>query len=78
MFHKIKTISMALEHQIAPNVAAQSEFAVSSIEPTYSYEYLTDEDVLTSFHLSTAKFALQWSPLKNLVYSKNDENCIKL
>jgi len=78
LFHKIKTISMALEHQIAPNVAAQSEFAVSSIEPTYSYEYLTDEDVLTSFHLSTAKFALQWSPLKNLVYSKNEFPIITL
>jgi hypothetical protein len=78
LFHKIKTISVALEHQIAPNVAAQSEFAVSSIEPTYSYGYLTDEGVLTSFDLSTAKFALQWSPLKNLVYSKNEFPIITL
>lgn len=78
LFHKIKTISMALEHQIAPNLAAQSEFAMSSIEPTYSYGYVTNDGVLTSFDLSTAKFALQWSPLKNLVYSKNEFPLITL
>lgn len=78
LFHKIKTISLALEHQIAPNISVQSEFSVSSIEPTYSYGYVTNEGVLTSFDLSSSKFSLQWSPLKNLVYSKNEFPIITL
>ena len=64
LFHKIKTTSLVLEHEIAPNISVQSEFAVSAIQPTYSYGYVTNDGVLTSFDLSTAKFALQWSPLR--------------
>jgi hypothetical protein len=78
LFHKIKTTSLVLEHEIAPNISVQSEFAVSAIQPTYSYGYVTNDGVLTSFDLSTAKFALQWSPLKNLVYSNNDYPIITL
>ncbi len=78
LFHKHITKSISLEHQIAPNISAQSEFSVSAIQPTYTYGYITNEGVLTAFDLSTAKVALQWRPLKNLVYSKNEFPIITL
>lgn len=62
LFHKHITKALTIEHELHPKLIAEGEFAISNIDPTYQYAYVIDQQVLTTFHLSTAKFALQWSP----------------
>jgi hypothetical protein len=71
LFHKHITKSISLEHQLTPKLLSVTEFAVSAIQPTYNYGYVTDEGILNSFDLSTAKFGLQWSPFNNMESSEN-------
>ncbi|WP_445735381.1 hypothetical protein [Mariniflexile sp.] len=72
LFHKHITKSIAFEHEIASGLAVQSEFAVSAIEPTYSYGYVTNQGILNAFDLSTAKFAMQWNPFKSSEVPENE------
>ena len=66
LFHKHITKSIALEHEITPNLISETEFAVSNINPTYNYSYaVNNTTTLNAFHLSSAKIALQWSPFEN-------------
>jgi hypothetical protein len=71
LFHKHITKSISLEHQLTPKLLSVTEFAISAIQPTYNYGYVTDEGILNSFDLSTAKFGLQWSPFNNMESSEN-------
>lgn len=66
LFHKIIIKSIALEHNFNPNLISETELAINDIQPTYKYGYVTKNGVLTSFRLSTFKFALQWSPYSDL------------
>lgn len=71
LFHKHVTKSISLQHQLTPNLLTETQFAVSNINPTYSYQYLFDNNLLNQFHLSTATLALQWSPFSNFDYVEN-------
>ncbi|MEW4923269.1 hypothetical protein [Algibacter sp. 2305UL17-15] len=64
LFHKHITKTLALEHQLHPQVSSVAQFSVSNVEPTYNYQYVLDGDIYSKFHLSTAKIAFQWSPLE--------------
>ena len=72
LFHKHITKSIAFENQLSSTLLAVTELAVSTIQPTYNYNYVTNEGILNSFKLSTAKLALQWSPFNILESSKNE------
>ena len=62
LFHKHVTKSISLEHQLTPKILTETQFAVSNIVPTYNYQYILNNEVFNNFHLSTTKFAVQWSP----------------
>jgi hypothetical protein len=62
LFHKIISRSVSLEYQLSPNVLMETQLSVNDINPTYAYEYTLDGNNYTSFDLSLAKVALQWSP----------------
>lgn len=70
LFHKHITKALSLEHQITPNLISETELSISNINPTYNYTYLLDNETFNSFHLSTAKIALQWSPFNTFKTSK--------
>lgn len=71
LFHKHITSAISLEHEINSKLISETEFAISNINPTYDYGYLLDGVIFSSFHLSTLKTALQWSPKDVLVLSEN-------
>lgn len=77
LFHKHITQAIALEHQLHPKLLSELELATSNIDPTYSYSYAINNEVLNSFHLSTAKLGLQWSPYSQFVSSENGQKEIK-
>lgn len=62
LFHRHITSTLSLEHQMAPNLLSETQFAVSNIHPTYNYEFNINEGVFKEFQLSTATLAMQWSP----------------
>ncbi|TNJ44341.1 hypothetical protein FGF67_09705 [Tamlana fucoidanivorans] len=62
LFHKHITTAVAIEHQIAPHLLSEAEFAVSNIEPTYSYNYLLNDTSYHSFNITTGIVGFQWSP----------------
>ncbi|ALJ05100.1 hypothetical protein APS56_08160 [Pseudalgibacter alginicilyticus] len=66
LFHKHITKTIGIEHQLTPELQTETEFAVSKINPTYSYGYVLDHQVIQHFNLSTAKIAFQWSPFDDV------------
>ena len=62
LFHKHITSAINIEHEIAPNLSTETEFAISNIKPTYLYNYVLDNKEYGSFETTTAKIAMQWSP----------------
>ena len=77
LFHKHVTKAIALEHQFSPNLETETELAISNINPTYNYNYLLENTAINSFHLSTAKIGLQWSPFSTFESSEKGIEEIK-
>ena len=62
LFHKHITTAISIEHELSPQLATETQFAVSNIDPTYNYEFFIHGKTYKAFHISTSKIALQWSP----------------
>ncbi|GAA4234989.1 hypothetical protein GCM10022291_15740 [Postechiella marina] len=73
LFHKHITKALSLEHQLAPKILTESEFALSNISSTYNYKYQLGANSFETYRLTTAKFALQWSPFSTYNYNEKDE-----
>ena len=70
LFHRHVTKTVGLEHEFTSNLNVVSEISSSYIKPTYNYRFVTSNNILNTFNLSTAKIALQWCPFKNGVASE--------
>jgi len=66
LFHRYIKKSVNLQYQISDNILTETELAFSKINPTYNYFYRTQGTDFNTFDLSTAKFALEWSPLSKV------------
>lgn len=73
LFHKHITKTISLEHTLQNNLLTETELAVSKIEPTYNYTFVTTKGSFNNFEISTAKIGLQWSPLHKLNF-ENDKH----
>ncbi|MBE9489916.1 MAG: hypothetical protein IMY67_06455 [Bacteroidetes bacterium] len=62
LFYKHITKTISLEHEITPKLISEIEFAHSDIDPTFNYEFVINNKAYHTFHISTAKIALRWSP----------------
>ncbi len=71
LFHKLIIKSLNLEHQPNPKLFTEAEFAISNVNPTYNYGYVLDNNIVNSFHLSTAKLSIQWNPFSKFEMSEN-------
>lgn len=78
LFHRHVTKSVAVEHEISKQLVAETEFAISNLDPTYSYGYLLNGEIYNSFHLSTLKTAIQWSPNDTSVLTEEGTVEIKI
>lgn len=75
LFHKIIKRTLAIEHRISPKFASEIAFSVNNISPTYSYNFILNDNSFSTFRLSTSKFALQWSPLSS--FERDDKGVLK-
>ncbi|MFD1062872.1 hypothetical protein ACFQ1Q_06405 [Winogradskyella litorisediminis] len=62
LFHRHITKSVSLQHRISNHLLSETEFSVSRINPTYTYNYIVNDEVFNTFNLSTSQLSLQWSP----------------
>lgn len=62
LFHQHITKSLSIEHQLFRQVNTKTEFSVSKIKPTYTYNFNSNGTSLSNFRISMAKIAFQWSP----------------
>jgi len=56
---------------VSSKLFTETEFALSTIDPTYNYSYTLNGVTLNLFKIGTTKLALQWSPF-SVFESKND------
>ncbi|MCB0462209.1 MAG: DUF5686 family protein [Flavobacteriaceae bacterium] len=69
-FHKHTTKALSIEHQFAPEILTETQFAISNIEPKYKYTY--NHEVLGSFEnfkLSLLTISAQLSPFSKFEHS---------
>lgn len=71
LFHKHTTRAISLEHEFSPNLQTETQLATSYIVPTYNYNFLINRNNYDSFHVSTIKTSLQWSPFDRYILSNN-------
>ncbi|MEL0455467.1 hypothetical protein WJN01_04460 [Flavobacteriaceae bacterium SZ-1-7] len=76
LFHRHITKALSFEHEFNPKMIAETEFSISNIDPTYSYSYILNNEVISSFDLSIAKVAFQWSPFNKVDSSKKSNKKI--
>ncbi|WP_035483659.1 hypothetical protein [Gaetbulibacter saemankumensis] len=62
LFHHHITKSIGLEHTFTPSLVGEIDFSSSYINPTYNYNYNLNGTLYDTFHVSSAKAAIQWSP----------------
>lgn len=73
LFHKHRTKKINLEHQIIPNILTETQFSLSDVSSTYNYVFNLNGNRFNNYRLSTAKFALQWSPFSHFSYNKKNQ-----
>ncbi|MBT8274061.1 MAG: hypothetical protein KJO77_09655 [Bacteroidia bacterium] len=72
LFHKHISKAINIEHQIFNKVVAETEFALRSINPTYTYTYdLLNGNSLSEYNTTTLKISAQWSPFSTFEYINN-------
>lgn len=72
LFHKHITKSVSLEHELHSKLLLETQFAVSKIEPTYSYNFNANGNSYSNFDVTTAKASLAWSPFD--IWKTTNEN----
>ena len=77
LFHKHITKSLSVEHQFDKTLFSDTEFSISNVNTTYDYAYLLDNVLYDSFHFSTLKAALRWSPNNKSVLTEKGTIKIK-
>ncbi len=77
LFHKHITKTVSLEHKLLNNLLTETELAISKIEPTYDYTFVTDAGSFRSFEISTAKIGVQWSPFSKFKFENDRLNEIE-
>ena len=62
LFHRHITKSVGIQHKISNHLLSETQLSNSRVNPTYTYNFVLDDQVYNTFNLSTAKVSLQWSP----------------
>ncbi|WP_353776889.1 DUF5686 family protein [Winogradskyella sp. 3972H.M.0a.05] len=65
LFHRHITKTIGLEHQISKHLLSETQFSLSKVNPTYTYNFALNGLNFNSFDLSLARVSLQWSPFSN-------------
>lgn len=73
LFHEHVTKAITIEHQFSSKLFTETEFALSTITPTYNYGYTLEGITANLFKIGTTKIALQWNPFSVFKPSKEED-----
>jgi len=77
LFHKHTTRAVSIEHKFNQKIQTEIQLALSFIVPTYNYSFIINGNSYDSFHISTVKSSVQWSPFSKFQWNKNSQQEIK-
>lgn len=77
LFHKNKTLSPFIKHDITPALTAKLQVNKSDIAPTFDYEFLNDGNLFTNYKIASVQLALQWTPLNTFLLDNSAKKIIK-
>lgn len=66
-FYNARKSSLFLESKILPKVNSYFGIDRNAITPLFNYTFLSDGDAYSSYTLTTAQLAFQWSPFSNFM-----------
>ncbi len=78
LFHRHITQAVFLKHQLHPKLASTVQFAVSNVEPTYSYQFNLNGERFSKFQFTTAITSFHWSPFNKFKNVKDLPQEVKL
>lgn len=71
LFHRTRVKRISLEHTISKTLITEVALSSTQVNPTYNYAFIADNRTYTSYNLSMAVVALQWSPKSNFYKVQN-------
>ena len=77
LFHRHKTIRGNIEHQITPKLKSVLDVAKSEIDPTYTYAYNNDGNLISDYNLALTTLSLQWNPFSEYMQTPDGRSEIK-
>lgn len=77
LFHKNKTISPYIKHDILPSLTAKLQLNKSDIAPTFNYQFLNRGRLFNNFKIASLQMALHWAPKNTWLLSEEGKKTIK-
>ncbi|MEM9686127.1 MAG: DUF5686 family protein, partial [Bacteroidota bacterium] len=76
-FHKNRSISAYLAHDLTPKIQTKLQVTSNTIDPTYDYTFINDGEAYSDFKTTTTTFALQWNPFSKYMMTPGGKREIK-
>lgn len=76
-FYNYKIASILLEHDLQPNLEAKLQFSSGKYTPKFNYQYISNNNLLTNYNLTTAVLGLQYNPKSEYMNSPIGKTRIK-
>ncbi len=76
-FYNYKTANMLLEHDIQPNLEAKLKLSAGKYTPKFNYQYISIDNLLRDYNLTTATLGLQYNPKSEYMNSPIGKTRIK-
>ena len=77
LFHKHKTLSAYLEHDLTAKFKTRLQFNKSDVNPTFDYRFFNNNRFYENFKTSTAQLAFEWTPNNEYMLAKEGKQTIK-
>lgn len=77
LFHKTKSLSTFITHDITPKLSSKLELDRTDIAPTYPYQFLRNGESFSRYKINTATLGLQFNPFSTFMQTKDGKQTIK-
>jgi hypothetical protein len=77
LFHKNKTLSPYIQHDILPSLTAKVQVNKSDIAPTFNYQFLNRGRIFRNYKIATFQMALHWAPENTILLSDAGKRTVR-
>lgn len=76
-FYNYKTFNLDFEHDFQPNLEAKVKLSTGKYTPKFNYQFISIDNLLTNYNLTTATVGLQYAPKNEYMNSPVGKTKIK-